>query len=59
MNPMEIANDAIIAFEAALSIINKIRGAGGLTDDQLLAAAEAQCGANSAAYAALVAHLGA
>ena len=59
MDPIAIVNEALAAFQAILSIISAIRGSGGLTDDQILAAAETQCGKNSATYEALVAHLGA
>ena len=58
MDPITIVNEALAAFQAVLAIIGAIRGSGGLTDDQILAAAETQCGKNSATYAALVAHLG-
>ncbi len=57
MDPITIVNEAIAAFEAVLSIIGAIRGSGGLSDDAILAAAETQCGKNSATYTALVAHL--
>jgi hypothetical protein len=42
MDPVTIANEALIALDGLLNIINAIRGQGGMTDDAIVAAADAQ-----------------
>lgn len=54
MNPQEIMNLALIALNGVLSLISKIRGQGGLTDDQILAQANTVAAGNDEAYAAIV-----
>jgi hypothetical protein len=57
MDPVATVNAAIIALDALLSIINAIRGQGGMSDDAILAAAQAQAVTNSAQIAQLLAGL--
>ena len=57
MDPLTIVNSAIAALDGILSIINSIRGQAGMTDDQILAAAEAQTVANSDQIKQLLANL--
>ena len=42
MDPVTILNEALAGLNAVLSIINAIRGQSGMTDDAILAAAQAQ-----------------
>jgi hypothetical protein len=57
MDPVAILNLALIALDGVLSIIARLKGQGGLTDDQILAAAQAQTGANAAQIQQLLANL--
>lgn len=57
MDPVATINAALIALDALLNIINGLRGQGGLTDDQILAAAETQTGANTDQIKQLLASL--
>jgi hypothetical protein len=57
VDPVTIANEALIALDALLNVINTIRGQGGMTDDQILAAADAQTLANADQIKALLAGL--
>jgi hypothetical protein len=57
MDPIATVNEALAALDALLSIINAIRGQGGMTDDAILAAAQQQTLKNSAQIQALLAAL--
>lgn len=53
----EIVNEALAGLNAVLNIIQSIRGQGGLSDDQILAAAESMTAANDQLFATLKAAL--
>lgn len=57
MNPINAINAAIAALDAILNIINEIKGQGGMTDDQILAASQAQTVVNQAQIQQLLASL--
>jgi hypothetical protein len=57
MDPLTILNEAVAGLDALLNIINVIRGQGSVSDDQILAAAQAETVANSAQIQTLLAGL--
>ena len=57
MNQVIIVNEALAALDGLLNIINAIRGQGGMTDDAIMAAAQAQQLANSAQIQQLISSL--
>jgi hypothetical protein len=57
MDPVSTVNAAILALDAILNIVNSIRAQGGMTDDAILAAAQAQTVTNGAQIQALLAGL--
>ena len=57
MDPVAIANLALVLFQQILALIQQIKGQGGLTDDQILAAAQQATAGNDQAYATLKAAL--
>lgn len=57
MNPVEIVNLALVALNGILALIAQIKGQGGLTDDQINAAAQAACAGNDALYQQMIALL--
>ena len=57
MDPITTINAAIAALDAILNIVNAIKGQAGLTDDQIVAAAQAQATTNTAQIQALLAAL--
>jgi hypothetical protein len=57
MDPVTVLNEALAAFDALLTIINAIRGQGGMTDDQIMAAADAQTLSNTTQIKAILAGL--
>jgi hypothetical protein len=57
MDPIAILNAAIAGVDGLLSIINAIRGQNGVSDDAILAAAQAETVTNSAQIQALLASL--
>jgi hypothetical protein len=54
MDPVTTINEALAALDALLNIINAIRGQGGMTDDQIVAAAQSQILANQTQIVALL-----
>ncbi len=58
MDPVAVVNAAILALNSILKIIGSIHASGGMTADQIIAQAQTQTDANSAAIAAIKAHLG-
>ena len=57
MDPITILNAAVAGVDGLLSIINAIRGQNGVSDDQILAAAQAETVTNQAQIQALLASL--
>ena len=57
MDPISILNAAVAGIDAILNIVNTIRGQGGVSDDAILAAAQAETVTNSAQIQALLASL--
>jgi hypothetical protein len=57
MNPITIINEALAALNGILNIIATLKSQGGLTDDQILAAAATQQGANADQIKTLLANL--
>ena len=57
MDPLSILNAAIAGIDAILNIVNSIRGQSGVSDDAILAAAQAETVTNQAQIAALLAAL--
>lgn len=57
MDPVSILNAAVAGVDALLNIINEIRGQAGVSDDAILAAAQAETVTNSAQIQALLASL--
>ena len=57
MDYIAILNAAVAGVDGLLSIINAIRGQSGVSDDQILAAAQAETVTNSAQIQALLASL--
>jgi phage baseplate assembly protein gpV len=58
MDPVAIVNAAILALNSILKIIGTIHVQGGMTADQIIAQAQTQTDANSAAVTAIKQHLG-
>jgi hypothetical protein len=54
MDPVTTINEALAALDALLNIINAIRGQGGMTDDQIVAAAQSLILANQTQIVALL-----
>lgn len=54
MDPITILNAAVAGVDGLLSIINAIRGQNGVSDDQILAAAQAETVTNQAQIATLL-----
>ena len=54
MDPVTIANLALMAINAALNIINHLKASGGLTGDQLATLADQQDAANADALKKLL-----
>jgi hypothetical protein len=54
MDPVTTINEALAALDALFNIINAIRGQGGMTDDQIVAAAQSQILANQTQIVALL-----
>ena len=57
IDPITILNAAVAGVDGLLSIINAIRGQNGVSDDAILAAAQAETVTNQAQIAALLAAL--
>jgi len=57
VDPIAALNAAVAALDAILNIINQIKGQSGLTDDAILAAAQAETVTNQAQIAQLLASL--
>jgi hypothetical protein len=57
MDPTAIATLALALFQQVLAFIGSIKAQGGLSDDQILAAAQQTTAGNEAAYAQLKAAL--
>ena len=57
MDPLSILNAAIAGIDAILNIVNSIRGQSGVSDDAILAVAQAETVTNQAQIAALLAAL--
>jgi hypothetical protein len=57
MDPISIIGEAIAGINAIVNIIHGIKAQNGLTDDQILAAADAQTTANTALIKQLLAGL--
>jgi hypothetical protein len=57
MDPTAIVNLSLLALNAVLNMISKIRSQSGLTDDAILAQAQKLVGANDTLYASLEASL--
>ena len=57
MDPVATVNAAVLALDAILNIIGQIKGQSGMTDDQIIAAAQSQTLANSAQIAQILASL--
>jgi hypothetical protein len=57
MDPVSLVNLALVALNGVLELIASIKSQGGLTDDQILEAAQQVTAGNDAAYNALVAAL--
>ena len=57
MDPVTIMNLALASLQAVLQLIAQIKGQSGLTDDAILAQAQAITAGNDQAYAALKAAL--
>ena len=53
-----IVNLALVALQGILSLIEEIKGQGGLTDDQIMAQAQTITAGNDKAYQAMLAALG-
>lgn len=58
MDPQAIVNLALIALQGVLALIAEIKSQGGLSDDQILAAAKTASAGNDTLYASLIAALG-
>lgn len=58
MDPITIANEAVILINAALNLISAIKASSGVTDDQLLAVAKNKVDANDKLYNTLKSALG-
>ena len=58
MDATAIVNLAMLALQAVLNVIAEIRGQAGLTDDQIMAAAQTAAKGNDALYQQLIAALG-
>jgi hypothetical protein len=54
MNPAALINAGLAALNAVLGVIAEIRGQSGVTDDAILAAAQATVSQNDAFYTTLV-----
>lgn len=54
MNPATIVTAALAALQGILAVIAELRGAGGMTDAQLLAAIQTQTGTNDALYQTII-----
>ena len=57
MDPITVLNESIAGLDAILNIINHIRSQSGMTDDAILAAAQAQVLTNSTQVQALLTSL--
>ena len=57
MDPTAIVNLALLALQAVLNMISEIKGQSGLSDDQIMAQAQALAGANDTLYQTLMAAL--
>ena len=57
MDPVTLVNVALMALQQILALIAQIKSQGGLTDDQILAQAQALTAGNDVAYQQLVAAL--
>lgn len=57
LDPTVVVNLALVALQGVLSVIGAIKGQAGLTDDQILAQAQAVTTGNDQAYQTLVAAL--
>lgn len=57
MDPNAIVNAALLALKAVLAVISEVKGQSGMTDDQILAHAQAVAAGNDDLYAKLKAAL--
>lgn len=57
VDPLTIVNEALAALDGLLNIISAIRGQSGLSDDAIMAAADAQTLTNAEQIKALLASL--